>query len=253
MVSAPQGSWALKGGVALLARLRDGARATTDADATWRVDFDSLEHTLDMVAMLNLHDGFSFRIGRPKPLTTETDEGGMRFPVVSMLAGREFERFHLDVNLVPEDPRPVETVALRNVLGFAGLDPPVVPVVPIAQHLAEKFHAHTRHYGGFSSRPRDLYDMLVIAERLPIPDAATLVEACQVTFEIRRTVWPPDLPTPPAEWADAWKQFELVYGIPWPDLPTAGEALALFWRPLLAGSVAGEWDARSWEWRIVGA
>jgi hypothetical protein len=153
MVSAPQGSWALKGGVALLARLRDGARATTDADATWRVDFDSLEHTLDMVAMLNLHDGFSFRIGRPKPLTTETDEGGMRFPVVSMLAGREFERFHLDVNLVPEDPRPVETVALRNVLGFAGLDPPVVPVVPIAQHLAEKFHAHTRHYGGASLSP----------------------------------------------------------------------------------------------------
>lgn len=35
VVVAPAGSWALKGGQALLARLGREARATKDADATW--------------------------------------------------------------------------------------------------------------------------------------------------------------------------------------------------------------------------
>jgi hypothetical protein len=35
---APPGSWALKGGLAMIARVGDHARATADADATWRPD-----------------------------------------------------------------------------------------------------------------------------------------------------------------------------------------------------------------------
>jgi hypothetical protein len=35
---APAGSWALKGGIAMIARVGDRARATSDADATWRAD-----------------------------------------------------------------------------------------------------------------------------------------------------------------------------------------------------------------------
>ncbi len=49
---APPGSWALKGGQALLARLDTAARATKDADATWRTDLahldDMLEEAVDM-------------------------------------------------------------------------------------------------------------------------------------------------------------------------------------------------------------
>jgi len=33
---APTGSWALKGGIAMIARVGDRARATSHADATWR-------------------------------------------------------------------------------------------------------------------------------------------------------------------------------------------------------------------------
>jgi hypothetical protein len=63
----------------------------------------------------------------------------------------------------------------------------VVPVIPVAQQLAEKVHAYLRSYGNGSSRPRDLYDMLVIAEQLPVPRALTLVETCRETFAIRET------------------------------------------------------------------
>jgi hypothetical protein len=35
---APADSWALKGGIAMIARVGERARATADADATWRAD-----------------------------------------------------------------------------------------------------------------------------------------------------------------------------------------------------------------------
>jgi hypothetical protein len=35
------GSWALKGGIAMIARVGERARATSDADATWRADEQS--------------------------------------------------------------------------------------------------------------------------------------------------------------------------------------------------------------------
>jgi hypothetical protein len=62
-------------------------------------------------------------------MTDETDEGGLRYAILALLDGREFERIQLDVNAVPDD-------GSRSI-----------------------------------SRPRDLYDMLVIARSLPIPDS----------------------------------------------------------------------------------
>jgi hypothetical protein len=94
---------------------------------------------------------------------------------VVVLADREFERINLDVNLVPTDQRPTDEIQLRDLLGFADIPAPIVPAIPVAQQLAEKFHAYVRSYGNGSSRPRDLYDMLVIAERLPVPPAPAVL------------------------------------------------------------------------------
>jgi predicted nucleotidyltransferase component of viral defense system len=247
--SAPQGSWALKGGLALLARLDERGRATSDADANWGATLEELEETLDRGAVLDLRDGFSFQIGRARPLEGETASGAFRFPVVAVLAGREFERLNLDINLTPTDRRPVDEVRLRDLLEFADLPAPVVPAIPLAQQLAEKIHAYTRSYGNGSSRPRDLYDMLVIAERLPLPAALAIVEACHTTFEIRNTDWPPQIPDPPDQWADRWAQFVRVYGIPWITLTRAGQALRGFWDPLLTAPVpGGDWDPDTWGW-----
>jgi hypothetical protein len=62
---------------------------------------------------------------------------------------------NLDVNVVPTDRRPVEEVRLRNVLAFAEIPAPSVPVIPVGQQLAEKLHGYSRRYGNGSSRPRD--------------------------------------------------------------------------------------------------
>lgn len=250
LASAPPGSWTLKGGAALLARLSDRGRSTSDADANWRSSMADLEHALDRATATDLQDGFQFEIGRARPLTAETEDGGFRYPVRSLLASREFERIHLDVNLLPADQRECDQVQLRDLLGFAGITAPQVPAIPLSQQLAEKLHGYLRHYGGGSSRPRDLYDMLVIAECLQLPPAGQLIETCRQIFALRATEWPASVSKPPEEWHEAWNGFVHTYEVPWKSLDAAGEALGRFWDPLLGGAVAGAtaWDPDRWRW-----
>jgi predicted nucleotidyltransferase component of viral defense system len=256
VVVAPAGSWALKGGQALLARLDTQARATKDADATWRAALERFDDVLEAAVDTDLGDGFRFEVAAPRPMTAETDEGGLRYPVLALLDGREFERIQLDVNAVPDDQRPVDRVELRDLLDFAGIAPPQVPVIPVGQHLAEKLHAYTRDYGSQSnSRPRDLYDMLVIARSLPVAGASELRAACRATFALRHTAWPPALPPPPIGWTATWDAYVNDHDIPWRDLDAANEALTSFWRPLLVGNDEANdeaWDPATWTWSAAG-
>lgn len=144
---APEDSWALKGGLAMLARIGDRARLTADADATWRTTMPQLQAMLDDAAEANLDDHFEFMIGQGRPIQAEGAEGGLRFPVRCLLAGRPFETLRLDLNLVPRDPRPLDRVELRNLFEFADLATVVVPAVRVEQQLAEKIHAYARDYG----------------------------------------------------------------------------------------------------------
>jgi hypothetical protein len=243
----PPGSWALKGGLALIARLGPDARATRDADATWRGSAAALRDVLDDAMDLEPGDWFDFQISAAREISAEGPEGGLRFQVIARLDGREFERLTLDVNLLPGDDRPTETVSLRNLFEFAGFGAVAVPMIPIGQQLAEKLHAYTRDYGQVSSRAKDLYDMLVIALEIPLPDADQLRNVAHETFTLRRTSWPPPLPPPPPQWAGAWAGFGATAQLPWPDLDAAYAALAGFWRPLFTDS-SGRWDPGRWNW-----
>lgn len=250
-VAAPPTSWALKGGLALIARLGDNARATRDADTSWRTQVDAVAEVIELAADTDLGDGFDFEVSAPRPLEAETDEGGLRYPVRALLDGREFERLQLDINVVPDDPRPIEQLRLRNLMGFAGIEAPQVPVVPPGQHLAEKLHAYTRKYaGGQSSRPRDLFDILVIARFIVIPPASVVQATCRQTFALRDTRWPPTLPAPPTTWTPQWSTYVADHGIPWTTLQQAYKALVPFWEPLLEGPGPGtwSWDADAWKW-----
>lgn len=218
---APPDDWALKGGLALVARLGEGARSTRDADTTWRGDVAALRDILDEAVDHDAGDWFAFEIGAGRDISAEGPEGGQRFPVLARLDGREFERFTLDVNLLPGDARPVERVALRNLFEFAGLDTVVVPMIPAAQQLAEKLHAYTRDYGEASSRAKDLHDLLVVALELPLPDLGRLAAVAQETFLLRRAPWPPQLLPPPAEWTGAWAGFVATFTLPWKTLDGA--------------------------------
>ncbi len=247
---APADSWALKGGIAMIARVGDHARATADADATWRTDRRQLRDMLDRACALDLADYFEFTIGQGRPIRGEGAEGGVRFPVAARLASRLFENLRLDVNIVAGDMRPVEEITLRNLLDFADVPPAVVPAIRPEQQLAEKLHAYTRDYGSQENgRAKDLYDMLVIARELPLPSWADLAAACRQTFGLRHTAWPPVLSAPPRSWNRAWRGFVTDYGIAFATLDGAYDALVRFWQPALTETgPGGTWDAGSWTW-----
>ena len=247
---APEGSWALKGGIAMIARVGDRARATADADATWRSSRSELGGVLDRAAGLDLADFFEFTIGQARPIQGEGVEGGIRFPVTARLASKVFENMRIDVNIVAGDPRPVEMIALRNLMDFAGVPPVVVPAIRPDQQLAEKLHAYTRDYGSQENgRAKDLYDMLVIAHELPIPSRTSLAAACRQTFQMRRTEWPPTLKQPPRSWSRAWRGFVADYRIEFANLDSAYEAVVAFWQPVLAeAGPASTWNADTWTW-----
>jgi hypothetical protein len=166
--------WAFKGGLSLIARLGEQVRGTKDADANWRATRAELEETLSAVEGVDLGDWFGFTIGDAHVMLGEGDGGALRYPSRASLDGRLFEQLNLDINIVgAHDPRPVELVTLeRHIFEFIGEPPLQLPMVTPAQQLAEKLHALVRTYDGeHSSRAKDLFDMLVIADlvRLPAP------------------------------------------------------------------------------------
>lgn len=249
--------WALKGGFALIARIGWHVRGTKDVDANWRSSRAELDEVLDAVESASRGDWFEFRVGDGRRLQGEGDEGAVRFPVTAILDGRVFEKLSLDVNIVSaDDARPIELVTVkRNPFAFIGEDVPTIPMVTPGQQLAEKLHAYARDYDDQrSSRVKDLFDMLVIAEQVSLPDGAALTEVAIATFDVRATAWPPELADPPDDWAGPWSGFAAEYPLRWPDLEQAFHALHRFWQPLLDGTAAhshATWSADRWVWDVA--
>lgn len=183
----------------MIARIGTHMRATRDVDANWRTLKVELEDTLDAVIDADLGEGFEFEIGEPTVLEGEGPEGALRYSVTVRLAGKVFEQLKLDVNLTTDDPRPVEVVEVkRNPFAFIGEEPLKLPMISPSQQLAEKLHAYTRDYAaGMSCRPRDLFDMLVIAQDVALPTSGEIAAACRQTFELRMTRWPRSSTRPP--------------------------------------------------------
>lgn len=74
----------------MIARVGNRARATADADATWRIGRSQLGGMLDRAAGLDLADYFEFIIGQGRPIQGEGAEGGVRFPLAARLASEMF-------------------------------------------------------------------------------------------------------------------------------------------------------------------
>jgi hypothetical protein len=84
--------WALKGGLALIARVGAQVRGTKDADTNWRATRQDLEDVLFEIEDLDLQDWFRFSIGDARPLQGEGEAGALRYSVTVNLAGRVFEQ-----------------------------------------------------------------------------------------------------------------------------------------------------------------
>lgn len=252
------GSWALKGGFALMARLGPGTRGTKDVDANWRYGQEDLEELIDRVEGVDLGDWFTFEFSDAKHLQGEKpDSMALRYSVDCRLGPRIFEQIKLDVNLIgADDPRPTEDAVIRrNPFSFVGSDDLVVPMLPPAHQLAEKLHAYLRTYtDGTSSRPKDLFDSIVVATQVELPPLRDVAAAAAETFHLRETAWPPEqIPAPPRDWASEWGA--LVEGsddaaVTSLDLQQAGEVFRRFWVPAAESSADGAamWDASSSAW-----
>jgi hypothetical protein len=71
-----------------------------------------------------------------------------------------------------------------DLLAFAGVEPVVFPVYPVAQHLAEKLHAYTLPRAEENTRVRDLVDLVTVAAVEPV-EAGRLRASVAATFAAR--------------------------------------------------------------------
>lgn len=242
-------AWLLKGGYALQLRFGDRSRTTKDLDLLLQEVGEISWAMLRRAAEVNLGDWFEFEVARPVRAPEEDQPGSQRFPVRSLLDGRRFEDFHIDVGTgdpIVEAPEILETPGL---LEFAGIVPVRVPTYPLTQQIAEKLHAYTRPYGrAQNTRVRDFVDMLLIASVVRL-DAANLWKAIQATFEARSThLIPKELPAPPTRWSASFLKLIDELELGQDDLDQGSRAARSFLNPILTGSDTGTWNPLNWAW-----
>jgi hypothetical protein len=242
LLAVANGQWLLKGGFALDLRLTTRARSTKDIDIEWQAGEEELLDALLDAASHNAGDFFAFSIERAG-VPEDRLGGSQRFRVSASLAGRPFETFLLDVGFRAA-ALATETLRTEDLLGFAGINPVEIDVVPLELQVAEKLHAYTRTYEGgrTSTRPKDLVDLTLISE-LSHLDAATLCHEIGTVFALRGThSTPKALPLPPAEWATPFRRLAKEVGVSG-ELAAGHRDAAALLDPILNGEIAaGRWD-----------
>jgi len=207
LFSSSEQAFFLNGGYAMELRLKT-ARATKDIDLTslkkmkGKNDLLSLMILDDLrsLAQQDLGDFFVYRIGEAQIDLNNAPYGGARYPVTSLLDGKIFVRFQLDVGadvLVTH----IETVQGANWLDFCGIPPTTFYMISIEQQFAEKLHAYTLPRPLRSNtRVKDLVDMVLLTKMRSL-DLKILKEALNQIFKIREThPLPAQLDLPPQNW-----------------------------------------------------
>ncbi len=208
LFSSPM-QWVLKGGYAMQLRL-EGARNTKDVDLALKElrlhakneeeRHDALQLIIQEYADKDLDDFFRFLITGPIKDLNAAPYGGARYLVETRLAGRLFEKFHLDIGIGDVWIEPLESLVSLPWLEFAGISRQRFPAIPVEQQFAEKLHAYTRPRENANSRVKDLVDMsLLIGEGKM--DLRKLGSAVRATFERYKTHnLPTHLDPPPESW-----------------------------------------------------
>lgn len=253
LVAAAPGRWVLKGGLALDYRFGAAARPTGDIDLAAAAGEDTATADLLAAAALDLGDFFTFAVERTARLDQLLEGSAVRYHVRVDLAGRRFEDFVVDVGFDALSGWGAEALVGPDLLAFAGIDPVVVPSLPLALQVAEKVHAYSRAYGGGrigSTRVKDLVDLALVASTAAL-DAADLRRAIAETFEQRgRPDAPAALPPPPPGWAVPFRRMASEIGRPL-DLAQGHALAARLLDPVLSGAITdGQWDPRRQAWVV---
>ncbi|MHB8692116.1 MAG: nucleotidyl transferase AbiEii/AbiGii toxin family protein [Solirubrobacteraceae bacterium] len=250
LVTVAPNRWVLKGALALELRLKATTRPTKDIDLGRDDDEQAAIEDITAAQQLVLDDFFTYNAIRTDEFDRTDEFAAVRLHVTAQLAGRTFEQFTVDIGFTDSIPDTPDTIKTSDLLAFADIDPIELPVLPLAQHLAEKVHAYTCSYGTAgrpSTRPKDLVDILLISGSEPI-DARALRNALEATFaERQRQELPSSLPAPPADWAAPYGRLAADVGVE-PELGAAFANAARFLDPILAGRSEGSWDAERKRW-----
>lgn len=257
--------WLLKGSYALELRLREKARATRDMDFAFSLPplvydqarvhakregaevvegrqtgnrqgdstKDEIHSMLTKEALKNLGDWFQFRVEEAKEKIWGAPAGGFRFPVESVLAGREFANFHLDVGLGDVPITEPEWIRGHDLLNFAGIPSVSIALLPREYHFAEKIHAYTRpRSGADNSRVRDLADLVLLIEEGKLVDVKT-TQAIQAAFKQYNThPLPEKLNPPPESWKEPFSQLAQEIDLSQKTVQAAFGKVEKFWNRL---------------------
>ena len=245
----PEG-WVLTGAFALDLRLGLGTRTTKDIDLARTDDEQAATEHLAAASAIDLGDFLDFDVRRTAGLDAAAGFRAVRYSVRADVAGRRFEQFPVDVALGEYSQEPPQWLRAPDLLAFAEIDAPALPVVPLERQVAEKLHAYTATYGAReqgSTRVKDLVDLALIGDLAEL-DAARLREALESTFDGRATQpLPGTVPIPSESWARPYAELAQAVGIP-PHLDEGYAAAAAFLDPILASRPARRWDPKGKRW-----
>jgi hypothetical protein len=249
-VSTPD-SWVVKGGLALEFRYGDRARATRDLDVATLPNSQAIEETLIQAALLDLGDFFEFDLTSTRLMNIEDTPGIHRFSILCLLARRRFETLTIDVGVNHLSSDQFQMIGVSDLLDFAGIEPVVVPALPLEIHIAEKLHAYTREYGDgrLNTRVKDLIDIVLIAS-LSSFELGALRDAIQETFGSRQIqVVPAAFPKPGEHWRVPYAQLAREVGLP-EDLNDGFRAAGDFLDPVLSTEplVSAQWEPTQQTW-----
>lgn len=200
--------WVLKGGYAMELRSLT-ARSTVDLDLSFLDPrllprdgiSDAILTMLRSAARQDLNDFFVFEIGEVMMDLEAPFYGGARYPVTALMDRRTFAKFHLDVGVGDVALDPLDQVAGRDWLSFAGIPPAPIQMISKEQQFAEKLHAYSLPRQGSNSRVKDLVDMVLLINSNEM-HPERLRKAITATFERRGThPVPTVLDLPPETWA----------------------------------------------------
>jgi hypothetical protein len=237
--AAEPGRWVLKGGMALEVRLRDRARLTKDIDVGLRepVDDERILHArlVEAFAADVYADWFVLTV---EPLSRLTEDAAglvtWRTTVDARLAAKPFGRVKLDISPRAHELDMTDEIPLPNSLSFAGIDVPIIEIIDVQRHVAEKFHAMQRDFGDRdNSRVRDLVDIVILHEN-DLLDLARLAVATREVWLEREGTQPPTTLTPyPHSWPDRYTRLVTDLDVEARTFPAAVAIARRLWADVL--------------------
>lgn len=247
-------AWVLKGGTALLTRVRD-ARHSRDVDLNCTAGtLEDAVQELHAAATTNLEDHVRFttapthRMHPPPP--GQPGQVNARLQITPHIGVRAVQPFGIDVvvgTLLTADP---DIHHATPVVVIPGITSPPYRLYSVVDHVADKVCATMElHDGQPSSRHRDLVDLVIIACTQTV-SAAPLTHAIEAE-RLHRGLPPISAWTSPLQWSSPYAKAAraVAHCAKYPTYADATALIARFLDPVLSSElIDGIWNPQTVQW-----